>query len=80
MTAWCEMTDLPASGCAHCQGLADGAAPRPKTTTAEREHHAQRAFPARFEGRCPAPGCPDLIREGDLIESSSHGFVHEGCG
>lgn len=80
MTAWCDMTDLPVSSCAHCQGLAEGAAPVPRLTKAERDLDVNRSFPARFDGRCPAPGCPDLIREGDLIEPSSHGFVHEGCG
>lgn len=44
----CEISDLPASMCAHCRGL-DGTDPRPELIVL-------RVITARFNGRCEVCG------------------------
>ncbi len=37
-----------------------------------------RAFPARYDGRCAAD-CEDRVHPGDMIRKTDDGIVHDQC-
>ena len=56
---YCDYSDLPVEGCAHCRGVVASAEPTPT------------AFRAEYSGECAS--CGGVISPGDLITSYGRG-------
>lgn len=86
----CERTDLPASMCSHCRGLAwdpvvdvagqlgDVGAPGLREYR-DPEANARRSWAGRAEHRSTCPGCGETIKPGDRLVRVDDRFVCGPC-
>lgn len=74
----CELTDLLAESCGHCNG-AEERARREESRTDREPSGPGPWFTAQYEGACV--GCGEGIRPGDTIRSDgSSRYLCAGCG